>query len=159
MKRRATVFPEKIVSGGQTGADRAALDAALEAGVEAGGWVPRGRLAEDGVIPLSYPNLEETRTEAIQERTRRNVESSDGTVVVVHGPVRGGTAYTVSVAEELKKPLLVLDLTKLTLPRAAEILKAWCAEHRIAVLNAAGPRASEDPGIYGPARRLIADIL
>jgi hypothetical protein len=152
-------MPGKIISGGQTGADRAALDGAMEAGVQTGGWVPRGRLAEDGVIPDTYPNLTETDTEAPGERTRRNVLHADGTVVIVHGPVRGGTAYTVSCARELKKPLLIIDLSLQTIPEGASTLRKWVAGHRIAVLNVAGPRAGEDSLIYQDTRQLMAETL
>jgi hypothetical protein len=153
------VKPGKIISGGQTGADRGALDEALEAGIEVGGWVPRGRLAEDGPIPDSYPNLRETDTPDPKERTRLNVAHADGTVVVVNGPAAGGTAYTVSLAAELGKPLLVLDLQELPLSQGAETLRAWTAEHRVAVLNVAGPRAGEDSRIYGQTRQLIREAF
>ncbi|HNY64654.1 MAG TPA: putative molybdenum carrier protein [Deltaproteobacteria bacterium] len=152
-------YPRKIVSGGQTGADRAALDAAIQAGVETGGWVPRGRLAEDGVVPESYPNMAETASADYRERTRLNVSHSDGTLVVVHGPAEGGTAYTISTARQLEKPLLVLDLDSLSPGQALKLLEDWLAEHAVEVLNVAGPRASRDERIYSRTFSLISGLF
>ena len=98
----------RIVSGGQTGADRAALDAARELGIETGGWVPRGRWAEDGRVPDCYPNMKETDSADPAMRTEHNVRDSDGTVVFSHGEVSGGTKWTMEVNGRLRKPLLRL---------------------------------------------------
>src|SRR5512134_3746342 len=102
---------ERVVSGGQTGVDRAALDAALALGLPCGGWCPRGRRAEDGAIPLHYP-LRETPTARYPQRTEWNVRDSDGTLILTRGRPRGGTAYTISVARRLGRPLLVVDLAE-----------------------------------------------
>src|SRR5262245_5804645 len=99
----------KVVSGGQTGVDRAALDVALEVGIEAGGWCPRGRWAEDGTIPARYP-LIETRSSDVHVRTQRNVEISSATLVLTRGSPMGGVRYTVEIAESMRRPLLVVDL-------------------------------------------------
>src|SRR5437660_8666127 len=97
----------KLISGGQTGVDRAALDVALELGLPCGGWCPRGRKAEDGVIPDRYP-LAETPSPSYRQRTRWNVRDSDGTLILVRGRPTGGTALTLASARRLGKPVLVV---------------------------------------------------
>src|SRR5262245_54833883 len=92
----------KIISGGQSGVDRAALDVALELGIPCGGWCPKGRRAEDGPLPDRYP-LDETQTSFYPERTRRNVRDSDGTLILADGAAKGGTALTIELAEQMQK--------------------------------------------------------
>ena len=101
---------ERIVSGGQTGCDRAAFDAALELGIPLGGWVPRGRLDEDGVIPVRYPNLREAESADPAVRTECNVRDSDATLLISHGPLVGGSALTARLADQMGRPHLHLDL-------------------------------------------------
>jgi len=136
--------PERIVSGGQTGADRAALDWAIAHGIPHGGWCPRGRRAEDGRIDGRYA-LIETPSRDYEQRTRWNVRDSDGTLIVSRsGVLTGGSAYTARCAERLGRPLLHAH------PGAddAQALRAFLERHRIRTLNVAGPRASVDPEIY-----------
>ena len=149
----------RIVSGGQTGADRAALDAAMALGIATGGWVPRGRWAEDGRVPDSYPNMTETTSDQPAQRTELNVRDSDGTVVFSHGDVSGGTKWTMEVAETLRKPLLHLDLAALSAEAAASRLLRWTAAEGIEVLNVAGPRGSEDAGIHAAVRSVLDTAL
>ncbi|VVM05700.1 YpsA SLOG family protein [Methylacidimicrobium tartarophylax] len=135
---------EKIVSGGQTGADRAALDWALAHGIAAGGWCPRGRRAEDGAIPHRYP-LEETPSEDYVERTLWNVRDSDGTVIfTVDRTLSGGSRLTAEEAARLRKPWVHLNGGT---PYPAEKLRAFLEEHQIRVLNVAGSRSSREPGV------------
>ncbi|MEA2063566.1 MAG: putative molybdenum carrier protein, partial [Gemmatimonadota bacterium] len=101
----------RIVSGGQTGVDRAALDVSLSASFACGGWCPRGRRAEDGAIPIRYP-LRETESPAYEVRTRCNVRDSDGTLVITRGVPSGGTAYTIDAADWIGRPCLVIDLDR-----------------------------------------------
>ena len=150
---------KRIVSGGQTGADRAALDAARELGIETGGWVPRGRWAEDGRVPDCYPNMKETESADPAVRTAHNVRDTDGTVVFSHGKVSGGTKWTVEVSGELGKPMLHLDLAAQSVATAAGRLLEWIADGHIGVLNVAGPRASEDGGIHAAARAVLETAL
>ena len=149
----------KILSGGQTGADRAALDEAMHAGVEHGGWVPRGRKAEDGPIPRKY-RLKETPTSWYAERTERNVEEGDGTLIVSRGPLTGGSLLTQGLARKHRKPSLHVDLgEERDLRDTARGALAWIREHGIEVLNVAGPRAGNDPQIYALTRGLLKAVL
>lgn len=146
---------KRIVSGGQTGADRAALDAAQALAIETGGWVPRDRWAEDGRIPDRYPNMKETTSADPSARTECNVRDSDGTVVFSHGAVSGGTEWTVQAGRKLRKPMLRLDLATQPVETAAHRLLAWTMTEGIEVLNVAGPRESEDGGIYAAVRSVL----
>ncbi len=145
----------RIVSGGQTGVDRAALDAALALGLPCGGWCPRGRLAEDGVIPAHYP-LRETPEADYAQRTEWNVRDSDGTLVLKRGRAGGGTAFTMATARRLGRPLLVLDLGRRP---QIESLRHWALEHGVRRLNVAGPRESQRPGAYAAARQFLLEAL
>jgi hypothetical protein len=145
----------KIVSGGQTGVDRAALDVALELGFPCGGWVPRGRRAEDGRIPQIYP-MRETESRSFAMRTRLNVRDSDATLILTRGEPSGGTALTVDCARGLNRPHLVVDLAgEVDLPAVRE----WLARHEVRVLNVAGPRESAPPGIYQDATDVLKELL
>lgn len=145
----------KIVSGGQTGVDRAALDVALDAGLPCGGWIPRGRRAEDGRLPSWYP-LRETDSTAYTVRTRRNVVDSDATLILTRGAPSGGTALTVDAALEAGRPLRIVDLLE---PESPAELRQWLGDRSIRVLNVAGPRESGAPGIYAEARRYLAVLI
>lgn len=134
---------EKIVSGGQTGVDRGALDAALELGIPCGGWCPAGRRAEDGVIPKHYP-LQETASRNYNKRTTLNARDSDATLILNEGALEGGTAYTFEVTKGLGRPCLVVDLKN---GYELDEIRQWLARHEVRVLNVAGPRESKCPGI------------
>jgi hypothetical protein len=138
--------PIKIVSGGQTGADRAALDWAIDRGREHGGWCPRGRRAEDGTIPARY-RLTETPAEAYAQRTEWNVRDSDGTVILsLADTLTGGSRRTAELAHALGKPWLHLS-ARADGGSAAGRLRRFLTDHAIRVLNVAGPRASSEPGV------------
>ena len=143
-----------VITGGQTGVDRAALDVALARGLSVGGWCPRGRRAEDGPLPARYP-LRETPRPGYAQRTRWNVRDGDGTLVLTLGPPQGGTALTIEEARRQGKPVLVLDLRQET---PATDVREWIAVHHIHTLNIAGPRASEAPDVYEKARAYL-DVL
>ena len=146
---------EKVVSGGQTGVDRAALDIALKLGVPCGGWCPRGRRAEDGPLKEIYP-LQETPSSDYVQRTRWNVRDSDGTMDLYRGSLSGGSALTVELAKEHNKPCLVIDLREDSLP---EILLNWVKRHKVRTLNVAGTRESGSPGIYDEACRFLEEAF
>ncbi len=143
------------MSGGQTGVDRAALDAALDRALPCGGWCPRGRRAEDGVIPDRYP-LQETPSSDYSERTEWNVRDSDATLVLTWGPPTGGTAYTIERAVDLGRPLLVVDLSAAAGP---DPVRAWLRGEDVRVLDVAGPRESGCPGIHAQARRFLEQVF
>lgn len=155
--------PAKIVSGGQTGVDRGALDAALAARFPCGGWCPGDRRAEDGPIPATYP-LSPLAGAGYRERTRQNVLDSDGTLILFNGALTGGqltggTRLTADVARERGKPLKQINAATASVPVAVADVRAWASEHRIRVLNVAGPRASGWPGGYEYAREVIAGLI
>jgi hypothetical protein len=137
----------RIISGGQTGADRAGLDAANEAGFPVGGWCPKGRLAEDGVIPGSYPLLEMPQA-GYRARTIRNVEEGDGTVIFYFSWLSGGTELTLLQCIRLEKPYQLIDANEVSPRRAGDMLRNFVREFGIEVLNVAGPRESGAPGTY-----------
>lgn len=152
---RALAAVERVVSGGQTGVDRAALDAARAAGLPGGGWCPRGRLAEDGPIDPGYP-LAETPTADYAQRTEWNVRDSDATLVVTRGRATGGTALTITFARSHGRPLLVVDLSRDPSP---EEVSRWIEARGVGVLNVAGPRESQRPGIGREAQAFLERVF
>jgi hypothetical protein len=164
----------KIVSGGQTGVDRGALDAALVAGFECGGWCPADRGAEDGEIPDRYPltplpSANDSLTsevlsarqvaEQYKARTLKNVQDSDGTVILYSGTLSGGTLLAQKLCMREKKPVMVLDAQAMTKLRAAGAIEKFVEEHGIAVLNVAGPRLSSWPAGYRFALGVVGAVI
>ena len=147
----------KIISGGQTGADRAALDAVIELGISHGGWLPRGRTTEDGPLPLSY-SLQELDSDRYRERTEKNVVESDGTMIVAFGPLTGGTSLTESLAVKHDRPCLILDFNEISMDEAVDAAVKWLEKNTILTLNVAGPRASGEPRIYKTVHHLLLAI-
>lgn len=148
-------IPRKIVSGGQTGVDRAALDVAIKLGIEAGGWCPRGRRAEDGPIEERYP-LRETWSRTYSQRTEWNVRDSDATLILCRGTPSGGTGLTAQFADRYGRPLLVLDLDSDPDPEKA---RGWLREQGVGVLNVAGPREEGASGIYAQSYAFLLSAL
>jgi hypothetical protein len=146
----------KIISGGQTGVDRAALDAALDRDLPCGGWCPQGRRAEDGPIPARYP-LQETPTPDYPDRTERNVQEGDATLILTRGRPDCGTALTRRLARRHARPCLVIDLA--AAPPFATVVVDWLEENNVRILNVAGPRESSQPGIYQQARAYLEQVL
>ena len=148
----------KIISGGQTGVDRAALDAALDARAECGGWCPSDRMAEDGIIPPRYP-LTPLPGGGNRERTRQNVIDSDATAIICAGPPTGGTLATVEDCDAFARPRILLDPSQMSVDDASWQLLQFIRGHGVRVLNVAGPRASEQPATASFAYDVIRTIL
>ena len=152
--------PLKIVSGGQTGVDRGALDAAIETQIRHGGCCPKGRKAEDGPIDAHY-HLQETESESYPVRTEKNVVDSDGTLILYRRQLQGGTLLTAQLAERHKRPLLVIDLESehACITVGISQLQQWLRDNGIERLNVAGPRESHCPGINAQAKRWLIDAI
>lgn len=148
-----------IVSGGQTGADQGALRAAQDLGLPTGGWVPKGRLCENGVIPNHFMGLREAGSADPAVRTELNVRDSDATLILTRGRPTGGTALTKKLAQQMGKPFLVLDILELSMEAAKAELREWLVSNRPRTLNIAGPRASKDPEIEKDTRQILVDVL
>ena len=138
---------KKIITGGQAGVDRGALDAALESGFPCGGWCPEGRKAEDGKIPGQYP-VQELKGAGYKERTLKNVMESDGTVIIYFDFPSGGTEATILFCIREKTPYLLIDGNEMSSSRASERLIEFIEINHIAILNVAGPRASQNAAAY-----------
>ena len=145
----------RVISGGQTGIDRAALDAAMSLHLPVGGWCPRGRLAEDGSIPAHYC-LQETPSTDYAQRTEWNVRDSEATLVLYQGVLEGGTALTTRLARHYRRPLKLVDLASPVPPLETRL---WIATCEIAVLNVAGPRESQAPGIGANGFTYLEHVL
>ena len=163
----------KIISGGQTGADRGGLDAAIHCGLPHGGWCPKGRKAEDGVIPVEY-QLKEMASPEYLPRTKANVVDSDATVIFTYGPPSGGSLKTITYAHHLEKPYHDVDLSRIRHKKAIIEIMMWlagdeelndydeyvtCPPPLECILNVAGSRESRAPGIQEAVFRLMADVL
>jgi hypothetical protein len=149
---------ERVISGGQTGADRGALDAALARGFPCGGRCPRGRRAEDGEIPARYP-VEPLAFGGYRRRTVRNIRDADGTAIFYREEITGGTELTLARCIRHHRPYRLIDLAQVTPERAAVILQRFVARHDLRVLNIAGPRESEAPGIRGEVEGAVGGLL
>jgi hypothetical protein len=153
--RASLALIERVISGGQTGVDRAALDAALDLGLPCGGWCPAGRRAEDGPIAARYP-VRETPEADYRVRTERNVRDSDATLILTLGAPQRGTALTVELARSLGRSWLVVDLDD---PPALVSVRDWLRQRGIGTLNCAGPRESHCPGIHARALAFLTELL
>ncbi|MBF0224497.1 MAG: putative molybdenum carrier protein [Desulfobacterales bacterium] len=149
---------KQIVSGGQTGADMAALDFAIQYKIPHGGWVPKGRKNENGIIPKKY-KMKEIDKENYVQRTAQNVIDSDGTVIISHGELIGGSLRTLEFAIKYNKPCLHIDLNSLDIPSSSEKLLFWINENKIEVLNVAGSRASKDSKIYEMTKKILENMF
>lgn len=147
-----------IFSGGQTGVDRAAWDAALETGLEQDGWVPKGRIAEDGVIPKHY-RCQEIHQTYYAARTVQNLMNADATLILCFDDPSGGTLLTLNLCEKHKRPHLLLNLEKETTSAALQKAKEFLDAHQPERLNVAGPRGSSHPDTYARARTFLIQLF
>jgi hypothetical protein len=148
---------KKIISGGQTGADRAALDVALTANFPCGGYCPKGRKAEDGPINNKYPMTEIEG--GYDERTEQNVIHSDGTAIFCEAEPTGGTLLTIDLCKRVNKSHLQIEMATGDTFSAAQEVEKFVNENQIQVLNVAGPRASECQSAYSYVERTLGHIL
>lgn len=149
---------KKIISGGQTGADRAALDVAIDMGIPPGGWIPKGRKAEDGRLSDKYM-LQETKSINYPQRIELNILDSDGTLIISHGKLTGGSLRTQNLANKHGRPCLHIDLHEMDEPKAVQVISSWIDLRGIMTLNVAGPRASKDPEIHVATKRILAHVF
>jgi len=146
----------KIISGGQTDVDRAALDAALECGIDCGGWCPEGRQEEDGIILEKYP-LKELPQGDYKARTKQNVIDSDGTIIIYFGTPVGGTELTLRYCIDTNTPYCLIDAEEISIARAVQKIQLFTyGKHTI---NIAGPRASSEPDAYEYAKAVVTGFL
>ena len=143
----------KIISGGQSGVDRAALDFAIKHNIPCCGWCPAGRLAEDGTTDNKYP-LQETPSSEYSARTKKNIEDSDGTLIIIQENIDKATQLTIDYANDINKPFTIINLCD-TEDENAKIIEKWILTNKINVLNIAGPRESISPGIYNKTYKLL----
>jgi hypothetical protein len=148
----------KIISGGQTGVDRAALDIAIKHRIDCGGWCPTGRLDEVGRIPDRYP-LKELEHGGFTERTLQNVKDSAGTVIIYSGKLCGGTEQTLRFCVEQQRPHELIDASKISTEEAARSIANLVRKHKIDILNVAGLRQSEWPEGYDYTHRALDIFL
>jgi len=145
---------KKIISGGQTGADQAALDAAIKLSISHGGWIPKGRPTENGKLPDKY-KLKEMPTKSYPKRTEQNVIDSDGTLIITHDKLTGGSKLTQKVAKKHDRPCIHINLNETLLFMASSEINSWIIQNGIEVLNVVGSRASKDPEIYKDAFYIV----
>jgi hypothetical protein len=155
---KSSIMISRIISGGQTGADQAALDVAIELGIPYGGWIPKGRKTENGTLPYTY-KLKEMATSSYARRTEQNVVNSDGTLIISRGPLAGGSELTQKTAMMHDRPCLYMDLGTVNVLQAVKGIRSWIVRHGIEILNVAGPRASEDPEIYDITAKILRAVL
>ena len=149
---------KKIISGGQSGADIAGIDAAMANNFPYGGWIPKDRRVEDSHLSEKY-QLQKLPVSGYAEWTEQNVIDSDGTVIFVHGRLSGDSDLTRKLAEKHDRPWLHLNMKEHTIQEAVERLSEWCSENQIEILNVAGRSASKDPDIYIVTYKVVGGLL
>lgn len=148
---------KKIISGGQTGADIASVDAAIECNLPYGGWIPKGRKCEDGTVPARYTEFQELTRGGYPKRTEQNIIDSDGTVIFSRGTLSSGSALTAKLCKQHEKPWIYIDLN--VDADNVHLLRDWLIEWDIQILNVAGSRESKHPGIHDQVKKILSFIL
>jgi len=149
----------KIISGAQTGADRAGLDVAIELGLDYGGAVPRGRITEDGTLDLKYYKMTEMTSKNYHARTERNVTDSDATLLFTFDKLGSGSALTVKLARKHHRPFLHINLSRQTEDEVVKTINKWLDDSKPEILNVAGSRESTSKGIYSRVYNILRDVL
>jgi hypothetical protein len=149
----------RIISGGQTGADRGGLEAAIALGIPHGGYCPRGRLAEDGAVPFKY-DLTETASAGYPDRTLRNIAEADGTIVFIESMASAGpgSRLTINTALKVRRPVLTIEMSQ-SRKVAASRIRSWLRRYKIETLNVAGSRESKSPGLEEAVKELLMAVL
>lgn len=147
-----------IISGGQTGVDRGALDGCLELEFPCGGWCTAGRTAEDGPIPPRYP-LIELQSPYYDDRTRRNIVESEATLIICDGKLSGGTLLTANYAKHIGRPVFIFEVSPFFIDRTMENLLDFLEAYQVETLNVAGPRASQWPKAYDNAKHIVKQLI
>ena len=155
---REKIMIKKIISGGRIGADQAALDVAMKMGIPHGGWIQKGRKTQRGILPEKY-QLKEMPVAGFKERIEQNIMDSDGTVIISHGNLTGGSDYGQEMAKKHNRPCLHIDLNETPLSIASSKINTWIIENNIEVLNVSGSRTSEDPKIYKDTMNIVEGTI
>jgi hypothetical protein len=155
---REKIMIKKIISGGRIGADQAALDVAIKMGIPHGGWIQKGRKTQRGILPEKY-QLKEMPVAGFKERIEQNIIDSDGTVIISHGNLTGGSDYGQEMAKKHNRPCLHIDLNETPLSIVPSEINTWIIENNIEILNVTGSRASEDPKIYKDTMNIIEGTI
>jgi hypothetical protein len=158
IQRREKIMIKKIISGGRIGADQAALDVAIKMGIPHGGWIQKGRKTQRGILPEKY-QLKEMPVAGFKERIEQNIIDSDGTVIISHGNLTGGSDYGQEMAKKHNRPCLHIDLNETPLSIVPSEINTWIIENNIEILNVTGSRASEDPKIYKDTMNIIEGTI
>jgi len=149
---------KKIISGGRIGADQAALDVAMKMGIPHGGWIQKGRKTQRGILPKKY-RLKEMPVAGFKKRIEQNIIDSNGTVIISHGNLTGGSDYGQEMAKKHNRPCLHIDLNETPLSIAPSKINTWIIENNIEVLNVSGSRTSEDPKIYKDTMNIVEGTI
>ncbi len=149
---------KKIISGGQTGADRAALDIAIKFNINYGGWIPKGRKTENGTLPNKY-HMDEMPTDSYSKRTEQNIIDSQGTIIISRGNLNGGSLLTRELAFRLNKPCCYVDLSEIDEFDAAILINSFIIDYELEIINIAGPRESSDPFIYNAVKIVLETVI
>ena len=158
IQHREKIMIKKIISGGRIGADQAALDVAIKMGIPHGGWIQKGRKTQRGILPEKY-QLKEMPVAGFKERIEQNIIDSDGTVIISHGNLTGGSDYGQEMAKKHNRPCLHIDLNETPLSIVPSEINTWIIENNIEILNVTGSRASEDPKIYKDTMNIIEGTI
>ena len=153
-----SIMISKVTSGGQTGADQAALDVAIKLNIPHGGWIPKGRKTESGKLSEKY-QLQEMLTASYPKRTEQNVLDSDATLIISHGKLNGGSALTRTLAKKHNRPWVHIDMVRFSVSDAAKAVRSWVERNNIQILNVAGPRGSKEPKIYDVTVKVLEVAL
>lgn len=148
----------KVISGGQTGAGQAALDVAIEQGIQHGGWIPKGRRVQGGKLSDRY-KLKETKGIGYSQYIELNILESDGTLILTHGKLEGGSELTQQISRKHNRPCLHVDLNEINEPKAVQIISTWLEARKTKTLNVTGPRVGKDPEIFDATKRILMTVL